>query len=66
MHADEIRPHDAVAVEEDAVDAARRQDRAVADFRREKPTIFVPDTIDVLGSAVAGPDPSSATTTSKL
>jgi hypothetical protein len=46
MRADEIRPHDAVAVEEDAVGAARRQNRTVTDFRRAEPTILVPDVVE--------------------
>ena len=40
---DEIRPHDAIAVEEDAVDAARRQDRAVANLGGAKSVVLMPD-----------------------
>ena len=48
MGGDEIRPHDAVAVEKDAVVAARGQDRAVADFAGAKSAIFVPDMLEAV------------------
>src|SRR5215467_1858849 len=52
MGGDEVGPRDAVAVEEDAVAAGARPDRAVADLGEAK-------------AAVAVPEPSSATRSSK-
>ncbi len=43
MGRDEIGPHDAVAVEEDAIVAAAGEDRAVADFGGAKASILLPD-----------------------
>src|ERR1039458_3451999 len=41
-----VPAHDAVAVEEDAVAAARGQDRAVANFGGAKSAVFVPDILE--------------------
>ena len=43
MGRDEIGPHDAVTVEEDAIVAAAGEDRAVADFGGAKAPILLPD-----------------------
>src|SRR6185436_12052005 len=43
MRADEIRTHNAIAVEENTVAAARRKNRAVADLRRTEALVGVPD-----------------------
>ena len=42
MGGDEVRPQDAVAVEEDAVVAARREDRPVADLAGAEAAMLVP------------------------
>ena len=75
MRGDEIRPRDAVAVEEDAVGAARGEDRAVADLGGAEAAVLVPDVIEAAADlAFPGFDqsprsparePSSATITSK-
>ncbi len=46
MDRDKIRPRDAVAVEEDAVGAARSENCAVADFRGAEAAIFMPDAVE--------------------
>ena len=43
MDRDEIRPRDAVAVEENAIGAARGQDRTIANFGGEKSAVFLLD-----------------------
>src|SRR6185312_16273536 len=43
MRRDKIGPYDAIAVEENAVAAARRENRAVADLRRAETLVSVPD-----------------------
>ena len=46
MGGDKIRPHDAIAVQKDAVGAASRQNRPVADFRRTKAAVLLPDMLE--------------------
>ena len=48
MGGDEIRPRDAVAVEENAVAAARGEDGAVADLGGAEAAILVPDVIEAM------------------
>ncbi len=46
VHRDEIRPRDAVAVEENTIAAARGQDRAVANLGGAKALVGMPDMIE--------------------
>ena len=48
MVGDEIPAHDAIAVQEYAIGAARGQDRSVANFGGAKTPIFVPDMLQML------------------
>ena len=43
MHGDEVRPHDAIAIEKDAIVAMRGQDRAIADFGGTEAAVLMPD-----------------------
>ena len=75
MDGDEIRPRDAVAVEENAVVAARGEDGAVADLGGAEAAVFVPDMLEAAAESGLSRlsisrrstrlEPSSATTTSK-
>ena len=76
MRGDEVTPRNAVAVEKDDVGAGTGADAAVADLGEAKAAVLVPDMLDrddlpcrpsrAPRAAVAGPEPSSATTISKL
>ena len=46
MDRDEIGSNDAVAVEENAIDAARRQDRTIANLGSAKTQVLVPYVFD--------------------
>ena len=46
MRGDEIRPHDAIAIQENAVAAARDQDGAIANLGGAKSAVFVPDMVE--------------------
>ncbi len=48
MSGDEIRPHDAIAIEENDVVAARGQNGAVADFTGPEAAVLVPYVFDAV------------------
>ena len=48
MGGDEIRPRDAIAVEENDIVAARGENRAVADFGGAEAAVLVPDMLEAV------------------
>src|SRR6185437_6105 len=46
MRGDEIRAHDAIAIQENAVAAARDHDGAIANLGGAKSAVFVPDMLE--------------------